>query len=125
MSDTAEILRKAKALIAAEEQWTQEEFARDHDDNTTARWEGEFSLFQPCSFCALGAVSQAIAGHPFGDELGGLEMPRFKKCRDYLSAAAGVDATPASFAFWNDLPERTHAEVMAVFDKAIALAEAA
>lgn len=40
-----------------------------------------------------------------------------------LATAVGIECDLAEIWRWNDAPERTHAEVMAAFDKAIALAE--
>lgn len=40
-----------------------------------------------------------------------------------LYDAAGLEWNKDSIIHWNDAPERTHAEVLAAFDKAIALAK--
>lgn len=57
-------------------------------------------------YCMLGALDQVKLDHN-------------ETCA-FLYAAIGM----ISIALWNDAPNRTHNEVMAAFDRAIALAEA-
>jgi hypothetical protein len=106
----AEILRAAKALIADPKRWTMGEYARD-----TA---GAFvSPTDPaaCCFCAIGALARA-AGRPVCD----IE-------REDLPAAGFLqEACRETGAYF---PHRVnddggHAAVMAMYDRAISLAEA-
>lgn len=60
--------------------------------------------------CAVGAI--LLAAPTMGGYVATAKM---------FALAAGAE--PGRIAFWNDAPERTHAEVMAAFDRAIQLAE--
>lgn len=69
-------------------------------------------------YCAATAIGEAI------------NLAGIKRCMDIHPAfgifknAAGIPLTDG-IGGWNDAPERTKDEVLAAFDKAIALAEAA
>lgn len=93
----SEILRKAKALIDTPEKWTQGTYARDSQDNASSIL-GD----QACKFCSLGALHKVSDSVYFS--------------MNYLEKIFGapIDA-------FNDT--HTHAEVMAKWDEAIALAE--
>lgn len=106
-----DILRKARKLIEKPEQWTQKAFARTADG-------------APCdehatvavSFCVVGALRRAIGQqHQYGEQ-----WDKYIAAREFVHAAVMV----GQFSEWNDKPSRTHPEVLAAFDKAIALAEA-
>lgn len=103
----ADVLRAAKARIATPERWTQGTFARDRDggavDMKTEREEA-------VCWCSLGAIEYACDP----DEA----VSARAMC--LLMEAIGED----SIEDWNDHPRRTHAEVLAAFDRAIAIAEA-
>lgn len=104
MTETSEILRKAKALIDTPEKWTIFAEARDkYGERVYAR--ESFA----CKFCAEGAIY--AAGGYLGDD------------RDEAILFRKVIGQTSIFG-WNDEDGRTHAEVMEAFDKAIALAEA-
>ena len=95
-------LKAAKALIDTPEKWTK------------GRLRLRDKYGKVCAMCSIGAIYTAA------EELLG---PRHDAARDAFRAATGClpfDSVPE----WNDAPERTHAEVMAAFDKAIASAEA-
>lgn len=95
--NAAEILRAARAKIDAPEKWTKGESARD------ASGRGVFSN-SPAAvcFCSIGAIGNIIDSTP---------MDIFRK-------AIGCGC----ISDWNDHKDRTHADVLAAFDKAIALA---
>lgn len=101
----AEQLRAAKALIDAPEKWTREAFARNAQGVPTI-------LRKATCFCALGALD--FAGH--------VALAYDESAEDLLK-----DAVPTRFmnsiTAFNDHPDTTHADVMALFDRAIALAE--
>lgn len=95
-----EILIAARAKIEAPERWTQGKFARAKNGACigpqtagAVRW------------CSIGAIISV------GD------LPSY----DLLLAAIGGEWN--TVAEWNDAPNRTHAEVLAAFDRAIATAE--
>lgn len=93
----SEILAKARLLIENPANWS-------HDD---ARW-GTGGV--ECSVSAVGRVMwENRREAPYGDPL----WP--------LGEAIG----DASIVEWNDAPERTHAEVLAAFDRAIEIAKQA
>lgn len=97
MSVVAE-LRAARALIDSPEKWTQGAFARRADSEHAC----SIRDVGATRFCAAGAVVRAGGG---GDATAAL--------REATGHFGGLYA-------WNDAPERTHAEVLAVFDRAIA-----
>lgn len=96
----SEILKAARQKITPPEAWTKRAAARDHlgatvfADDKTA-----------VCWCSIGAV---WATAYLCDE-----------AASYLDEVAG-----GAITLFNDAPERTHAEVLAAFDRAIALAEA-
>jgi hypothetical protein len=99
---TREVLIAARGLIA--KGWTQGSFARASDGVGTS-----FNDHDACSWCSLGAL---MAATPVAFDRG-IAM----SC---LRDAIGRDANGrGSIQLWNDAPERTQAEVLAAFDKAI------
>jgi hypothetical protein len=98
VSPVADKLREARALI--ERGWTQKVGARD--SGGTPVWGGEKAAV---SWCAVGAICTV-----------GAKMAPFRQANN-LNGWGGISV-------WNDAPERTQAEVLAAFDKAIELAEA-
>jgi hypothetical protein len=99
MSQLAEDLKAAKALIADEAKWTRRTFE-----------EGG-------CFCALGAVAEAVKFDPWSNWS---HDPRAWNCKLALEAETPDRDVPA----FNDHPRTTHADVLALFDRAIAAAEA-
>jgi len=90
-------LDEARALI--ERGWTQGDFARDGEGNPA-----RIDRYAAC-FCAVGALV-AVDAEP--------------EATPFLRDALGV----CSISFWNDAPERTHAEVVEAFRRAAELARA-
>jgi hypothetical protein len=99
MSVVADKLREARALI--ELGWTQDAYSRDAEghDNMCAGSD-------PVCWCAVGAMAETGSG--------GLCEMYFRRAIDW----------PGGIISWNDHPDRTKADVLAAFDKAIELAEA-
>ena len=141
MNKTLKILQEARALVA--KQWCQEDMAQnaalvprrpDPDDDTI------------CAWCALGAMHQAGLKHGVlhydsiaSDEAFDL-LHRDNSVRDaeqLLVQALRAQADKAGLNYeddlnwygensivrWNDHAGRTQEEVVAAFDKAVALAE--
>lgn len=103
--NTRTILTKARALI--KKGWAQGAFARDKD--------GKIALIkgkQATCFCITGAVCRISSSYIMQGD-----------CFESLKRALRLP-TLADVARWNDAPGRTQAEVLAAFDKAIALARA-
>jgi hypothetical protein len=96
----ADILRAARKRIEDPAHWTKGTFARD-SDGFAVKVESPRAV----CFCAIGAVYAAFGK---GDIVG---------ARDYLDGAAGMRVVV-------DINDHgTHADVLALFDRAIALAE--
>jgi len=93
---TVSNLRKARALIDTPEKWCRGlHMCRE-------------------AMCIEGALNMAERGHPEAVEF-------YAKSRAWSLLQGDGGGT---LWHWNDAPWRTHADVMAAFDKAIALAEA-
>lgn len=103
MTTPAEILRKARELIETKG-WTQGAYARSAKGEPVD-WYNK----RACQFCLNGALNYAE----------GLAFVSYDG-RELIREAVGQPNTIK----WNDEPTRTKAEVLAVFDRAIALAEA-
>lgn len=110
MKTTVEILTEAKALINTPERWTKGKFAA-LADGSSAHWDNPNAT----CYCIVGAIFLA---------------------EEHMNVAASPTTTRAimkavgakisrDVSVWNDAPERTHAEVMDAFDRAIELAKAA
>lgn len=100
-ADALVVLRQARALIEKPEHWTQGAFARD----ALRRQVRSFDAMAVC-WCAVGAVGRV---HPTDDSTHSEAL------------AALLRAVPGcSVAGFNDAPVRTHAEVLALYDRAIA-----
>jgi hypothetical protein len=98
VSGVADKLREARALI--EGGWCQNYFRKDGG-------------LRKC-FCTDGAIIEVIDS----------ETPnQYRDACITFEAANGLQHDHTSIWQWNDAPERTQADVLAAFDKAIALAE--
>ena len=96
------ILRKARTLIAAPENWT---------TCASHRKVGGVE-----SYCASGAITAATAVLP--SNLASVKRRNLEDrvaARTYLTDAIGQPGLTS----WNDHPKRTHAEVLEAFDSAI------
>lgn len=106
MTDAAQKLRAARALI--ERGWTQKVYARGKCR------EVPYDSKSAVCYCAMGAIAAVNGMYPTSTLTG----------VDQLDAAIGAPREDeAEILIWNDAPERTKAEVLAAFDKAIQLAE--
>ena len=103
---TSEVLTKARELIEKPEIWTKGEYARDESGNS-CRPTGPFAR----CFCALGAVK--AAGNYKGDNNPAAEKLTESLERDRFRWVC----------LFNDSKDTTHADVLALFDKAIATAK--
>lgn len=105
MSDTVEILKAAKALIADEENWTQTVYARDENGESVSATDP-----RAVCFCSRGAIDKITAGNG-----------AWEGAYDILLGLVTEDDDCIGVADFNDT--HTHAEVLALFDRAIARAE--
>lgn len=92
-------LRKARELVA--KGWTKRAFARKRNGKICV-----LDSKDACSFCASGAMRRIMGGESYIEGWKMLER--------------AID--PYSIIAWNDDPKRTQAEVVAAFDRAIAIA---
>ena len=97
----SEVLRAARATIEKPENWTQGVYARDSFRNPVEPW-------------SQSACAWSVGGALFAAKSRGGEWRR--------AAKALSDQLPSGVAHVDDI--RTHAEVLALFDRAIAAAEA-
>jgi len=105
---TKEILIAARAKIERPECWTNGAYARD-----AAGREVEPTCPDAVCWCVRGAID-ASTGHHSGNRPASVL---------FSQAVAGYGAL--YIPIWNDEPNRTHAEVLAAFDRAIAAADSA
>lgn len=107
----SEVLRKARALIEKPENWTQGALSRSPDGEVCLPEERE-----AVCFCSLGAIERVCVT--------GEQPLAHTPAVGYLKAAllARGESLQAPIANFNDT--HTHAEVLSLFDRAIAAAEA-
>ena len=100
VGDTLAVLARARELIADERRWCRRSFARSWLNVPVPAHSAAARRY-----CALGAIMQA------GRKLG-LPVEQARNALEWQTARPVQD--------WNDDPRRTHAEVIAAFDGAIA-----
>ena len=113
--NTLEVLIAARALVARG--WTQRAYARDAQQNKI------HDLTHPdvACMCAVGAIiasdSEAVSERgTITDSLNAL----LGSIEDQTSSRRAFTSASQLIASWNDAPERTQADVIAAFDRAIA-----
>ena len=105
------ILKAAREILQDEKRWTKGYFAR-----TAAGDRVESCNKAAVCYCAMGAIDKAAVE---------AREPRFGVGDDAIDALAKFlpDGHQKSVASFNDNPKTTHAEVLALFDQAIAKLE--
>lgn len=96
---TLQVLMEARALIEKPENWCKYDSAIDEDGVPCGP-----SYYAAAKWCVMGAVR------------------KFSESEDQIIIAARIFSNVVGYSpvgDWNDAPERTHAEVLAAFDKAI------
>jgi hypothetical protein len=101
-----EILIAARAKIEAPERWTHGAYARD-----AAGRKVEPTCPDAVRWCVRGAIDASTEQHSN------------KRPSSVLFSQAVAGYGALYIPIWNDAPNRTHAEVLAAFDRAIAAAE--
>jgi hypothetical protein len=101
-TETAALLRRAKARIAKPSAWCQGCLARNHNGKQTG-----YDMRSAVSWCMIGAVLRDGADNAAKDEA--LQMLQ--------------EAVRGSVSSFNDKPHRDHADVMAAYDRAIKIEE--
>ncbi len=104
MQTTKEILIAAKALISDPAHWTQGEYSRNTDGRRTAHHDPA-----AVCWCAMGAIIRVLPLREYSRAVGVTET---------LAAWGAGGNSAADLVGFND--GHTHAEVLALFDKAIA-----
>jgi hypothetical protein len=107
MTTAHQVLKAARALIADPKHWTQGELARDADGNP----EDEYQPEAVC-FCSVGALMRAA--RVVGDDLNEARFGAFTQVGNIT-----LDLRGLTIVEFNDAEDTTHADVLAVFDKAI------
>ncbi len=100
------VLKKARRLISKPERWT-----KDHDAVDVWGCPCNPLDVNAASYCAIGATSRAA--ETYGEAI------------DLAADMALRHGLRTSVDVWNDRPHRTHAEVLARFDRTIARLEGA
>lgn len=98
-NDVADVLRRARALV-----------------DTPRKWVGGGRRYQTFENCAATAIGNASGDNGINEKLCAMARGVFADAIGALNSIGGIWD-------WNDAPERTHADVLAAFDAAIALAE--
>lgn len=115
----SQVLEKAKALIDTPEKWTQGHPARD-----AWNWKVRIDSRDATQFCMNGARWRALNAVTYNATYGVDDQVRQRLRLDDATRRLLREACGEYVPDWNDAPQRTHAEVMEVFDKAIKLAKA-
>ena len=105
---TPTLLRKARALVL--QGWTQGHGAKTHDGRPTMT-----HLTEATSFCTIGAAMRVFTR-------GNYRYPVYAAATDLLCRGAGVSGFP-ELTVWNDHPDRTQADVLDLYTRAIARAK--
>lgn len=107
--ETADILRRAKARIGTPDKWHKGDYFEGIDSDTATA-----PFPDNCPACAYGAVMWA-GGHDANVTPADIAL---------REAARGMPREWPDVDIFNDHPDTTHADVMALFDRAIAAEEA-
>ena len=132
MTTARDILTAARALIAQPEAWTQHAYARANKDlvaNRSGTPSVHFSSDRAVCWCSYGAVNRAgYGGGEFMPLMTSHRIAEINLAKQALARAMGgrpfddeleADWKLCNIAKFNDAEGRTHAEVLAAFDRAI------
>ena len=111
----AQVLREAKAKIAERGAWTKGRYGSTRDDS----WAAPTGYTATC-WCALGALIAVGEDVSKRSDTRAEGFLRRAIPAEYLAAICETRRTVSAY---NDLPSTTHADIMALYDRAIALAE--
>lgn len=106
---TLDILKRARALLTPPGAWTQTAFARDRDG-------------EPINADSEAAISWCSAGALEASKGGKTRWRAQNHLKSAISTSERSFVSEWSVLTWNDNPDRTQKEVLAAFDKAIAMA---
>lgn len=111
MSTALAILTKAREILAKPDSHTKGVFARD----VSGRVVGSNSPIA-CQFCARGALNRA-------DTIVGGTTAAYGKAVDALEKCIHIEAPYKTLEVFNDRESTTHADILALFDRAIIIKE--
>jgi len=114
------ILRRARGLITEPEHWTKNAFARDAKADVVAVGNEAATCF-----CSVGAIERAKMdeNEPYSTHLLAFEVAASMAPIDWRDVHRGGPLPLSWLMSYNDDTARKHAEVLEVFDKAIARLE--
>lgn len=111
---TLEILKRARELIASPDKWIQGSWGATADSGPTHQ------NHRPCRFCVWGAVK--VAAGAYGDSF---DRESYQKSYVAWRAVERMLAPGLTGGVqYNDLPTTTHADILALLDRAITAEEA-
>jgi hypothetical protein len=103
-----EVLEGALEILRDPKRWTKREYSRDINDRDCS----PHSSRAKC-FCAIGAIMRVSGSRPELSTLWALHIEATNVLRRVTRQY--------DIGVWNDAPERTHAEIIQGFEKAIAV----
>lgn len=109
------VLRLAREKIKNRKNWTQFSFARDR-----RRFPVPYVAPDAVKWCAAGAVCVVCSGDAIRSVSAIYCAPAARRALERALPRNPLE--PRDLETWNDVPGRTHAEVLALFDRAIAAA---
>ena len=116
--EVRETLSRARALLAAPERWTQRADAREKTG-----YPCDARDVAAVSWCLVGAIGASATDEPKDDVR--LSTITVETLYELSSLAFSTLPDYDGLAFYNDAPERTHADVLALLDRALAVEESA
>lgn len=126
---TLRLLKRARKRISTPKRWTRDAFARNHDGADVSEYSEAAR-----AWCAYGALEREaterdrdvdpVSAAFFGTALGHAHEHLHAELPPYWRKRSSV-GMHCRLTEYNDAPRRTHAQVMAWFDRAIKRAEGA
>ncbi len=104
--NTTELLIAARKKIATPDRWTKVALARDAKGDPTFPFDSD-----AVCWCIEGSLYSILKGQSYAID----------NAMSVVNIAIGNPHLTVQL--WNDRPERSHSDVMAVFDRAIAISE--
>lgn len=107
-----DILQDVRKLLESPRSWTKRAFARDASGRETGNYH------DAACWCLLGAINKCARVASFAD-------PHYFDAREHIKRAVveiagpGSPDVPTTTASFNDAPSTSHADILAVLDKAI------
>lgn len=110
-----ELLKKAREIISKPENWTKNSFAKDAYGCSTM-----ITNKEAVCFCSIGAVRRALDVLDYPDDGEVTYHSAIDRLRQFVHTSNRNTGSWATLAGYNDHADRTHTDILAMFDKAIA-----